>query len=231
MPAKTSAMLFAPPQPPVRLVRSRTAVIGRSRRCDLTLASGAASRRHAEVRFDQGRFVVADLGSTNGTYVNGERLTGERVLSPGDRIDVGGSLVTFCQVEGEIGDPTPSEGQTQLRSLPLPVQTTDVFRGELAEIPAFAVLQVLEMGGKTGVLTVVGDDGDARLWVANGAPVHAESPKQSGLEAAFELARWERGRFGFEPGAVAPRQSIDANVTEILLEASRRRDEEENGAT
>ena len=52
----------------------------------------ALSRRHASIRRDdRGRLVVEDLGSTNGTFVNGHRLGGPRVLSAGDVIDLGGS--------------------------------------------------------------------------------------------------------------------------------------------
>ena len=53
------------------------------------------SRRHARFHRENGNFVVEDLGSTNGTYVNGRRLAGPAVLSPGDEIQLGKTLVKF----------------------------------------------------------------------------------------------------------------------------------------
>jgi hypothetical protein len=54
------------------------------------------SRRHARFsRSDEGQFTVEDLGSTNGTYVNGRRVSGPTVLAPGDEIKLGTTLVKF----------------------------------------------------------------------------------------------------------------------------------------
>jgi hypothetical protein len=63
-------------------------VIGRSRDSDLTLDDPNVSRRHAELRNEDGAWVVADLASTNGVKVNGRRVAEHR-LNPGDEITVG----------------------------------------------------------------------------------------------------------------------------------------------
>ncbi|UCE85388.1 MAG: DUF4388 domain-containing protein [Deltaproteobacteria bacterium] len=223
---RAAAMLFAPPQPPMRLTRSGPVVIGRSSRCDLTVASEAASRRHAEVRFEDGHFVVCDLGSTNGTFLNGELLTATRPLAPGDRIEIGEVGVTFCQVEAGLDDASTVEGQTLLLTEPRATDRGGAFGGELDEIPAFAVLQVLEMGRKTGRLSIESPERPGRIWLVSGAPVHAETDKHAGFEAAIAVVRTGSGRFSFDPGEAAPEQTIDVNVTELLLEASRREDEE-----
>ncbi len=69
-------------------------VIGRSRECDLRVADGNASRRHAEVTRDGEAYIVVDLGSTNGTELNGRRITRE-TLSDGDRITIGATDLVF----------------------------------------------------------------------------------------------------------------------------------------
>ncbi len=69
-------------------------VIGRSRECDLRVADGNASRRHAEVVQDGDDYLVVDLGSTNGTELNGRRITRE-MLSDGDRITIGATDLVF----------------------------------------------------------------------------------------------------------------------------------------
>jgi hypothetical protein len=69
-------------------------IIGRLGESDLVLSDPGVSRRHAEVRREDGKYVIADLGSTNGTMVN-EATIGERVLEEGDRITVGRTVLEF----------------------------------------------------------------------------------------------------------------------------------------
>jgi FHA domain-containing protein/uncharacterized protein DUF1707 len=64
-------------------------VIGRSSACQIVLGDDTVSRRHAELRFDDGRWLLRDLGSSNGTYVNGRFVT-EAEVRPGDVIHLGG---------------------------------------------------------------------------------------------------------------------------------------------
>lgn len=68
--------------------------IGRSPECDVVVADPGVSRRHAEVRRENGGYMLSDLGSTNGTRVN-EATVGERQLEEGDRISIGGIVLEF----------------------------------------------------------------------------------------------------------------------------------------
>ena len=69
-------------------------VIGRSSECDIVVGDPNVSRRHAEVRRIGRGFSLVDLGSTNGTEVNGQRVT-ETSLMNGDVIGVGTTQITF----------------------------------------------------------------------------------------------------------------------------------------
>jgi hypothetical protein len=84
---------------PVPLEGATPLTIGRDPANLLCLAAEAGlSRHHAELRpAGEGRWLVCDLGSSNGTYVEGERLNGCRTLAPGDRIRLGrrGPLLQF----------------------------------------------------------------------------------------------------------------------------------------
>jgi hypothetical protein len=71
-----------------------TTVVGRGAEADLQLADTGVSRRHAELRLVDGRVELHDLGSTNGTRVNGQRVT-EATLTDGDTIAVGTSQLVF----------------------------------------------------------------------------------------------------------------------------------------
>jgi FhaA, N-terminal domain/FHA domain len=81
------------PREAFRLDKDRVS-IGRLDESDIALADPGVSRRHAEVRRQDGEYVVIDLGSTNGTMVNESTIT-ERTLKPGDRITIGRSVLEF----------------------------------------------------------------------------------------------------------------------------------------
>jgi hypothetical protein len=77
-------------------------VVGRGEKGSGNLADDTEiSRRHARFRRENGSFVVEDLGSTNGTFVNGRRVTAPTVLAPGDEIQLGKTLVKFSGVTEE----------------------------------------------------------------------------------------------------------------------------------
>jgi hypothetical protein len=69
-------------------------VIGRLAGSEIEVRDAGASRRHAEVRRQDGGWVVADLGSTNGTLVNESKIT-EHTLKEGDRITIGRTVLEF----------------------------------------------------------------------------------------------------------------------------------------
>jgi pSer/pThr/pTyr-binding forkhead associated (FHA) protein len=87
-----------------------TLVLGRSAECDILLDSQAASKRHAELRINGPSVVLVDLGSTNGSRVNGEMVL-ERALASGDSMEL--ADVTL-QIELPIGAPSgmPHGAQT-----------------------------------------------------------------------------------------------------------------------
>jgi hypothetical protein len=92
----------APPAPVVTLtvegrvhpVTSERAVLGRSRECDVRVADGNVSRRHAELLRQGETYWLVDLGSTNGTELNGRTVKRER-LTDGDRITIGSTEIVF----------------------------------------------------------------------------------------------------------------------------------------
>lgn len=65
-------------------------VIGRLPECGVVLSDTNVSRRHAQVAMDDGEIMVSDLGSTNGTFVNGRRVT-RAAIRPGDELSIGTS--------------------------------------------------------------------------------------------------------------------------------------------
>ena len=80
-----------------RLVVGASGVtMGRSRQCEVTVDDPNVSRQHAEIRPRGGSWVLTDLGSTNGSQLNGRRLDQPMVLKPGDQIELGTTTLTFA---------------------------------------------------------------------------------------------------------------------------------------
>lgn len=72
-----------------------TLIIGRLAECDIAFDDSNVSRRHAEIKALVGGYAVNDLGSTNGTKVNGVTITFERALRDGDIISVGSHSIRY----------------------------------------------------------------------------------------------------------------------------------------
>ena len=77
-------------------------LIGRTNECDVILYETGVSRKHAQISEEEGSFFIEDLGSSNGTRVNGETISGRLALKSGDAIPTAIGKVTY----GETGDLT-----------------------------------------------------------------------------------------------------------------------------
>jgi pSer/pThr/pTyr-binding forkhead associated (FHA) protein len=77
------------------VVRKPATLIGRNEACDLIVSDPLVSRRHCQILWDGVYCTVEDLGSTNGTAVNGQPLTAAYALRPGDRLQVADVVFLF----------------------------------------------------------------------------------------------------------------------------------------
>ncbi|HMR76743.1 MAG TPA: FHA domain-containing protein, partial [Polyangiaceae bacterium] len=87
--------------------------VGRVQGNDLMLPKGNVSKRHARLIFRDGRFIVTDLNSTNGTYVNRRRISQATIVREGDRVYIGDFVLRIDPAEadsaaGELGETTGS---------------------------------------------------------------------------------------------------------------------------
>ena len=90
-PPRPQPIVVAPPHP---APRSENLVIGRSPRCNLVLNDPTVSRRHAALRREDEGWRITDLGSTNGTWVNGWRVD-RALVRDGDELVLGGLAAVF----------------------------------------------------------------------------------------------------------------------------------------
>ena len=72
--------------------------IGRDSTNEIVINDAEVSRRHARLTFQGGKYVLEDLGSTNGTFVNSQRLAGPRVLKAGEVVSFGEQIVLVFEV-------------------------------------------------------------------------------------------------------------------------------------
>lgn len=99
-----------PPRPPSGLppaylitdrsqypLRRGATIIGRTRQCHIALDDQYVTQVHAQVEQRGVLFLIRDLGGTNGTYVNGQRVQGEMALQPGDRVQLGRTTLVFAR--------------------------------------------------------------------------------------------------------------------------------------
>jgi pSer/pThr/pTyr-binding forkhead associated (FHA) protein len=87
-------------------LEKETVILGRDVTNDIVLADAEVSRRHSRLSLSPQGYVLEDLGSTNGTFVNGERLTGPHLLIPGDQIGVSQKLVISFELGTEAAAET-----------------------------------------------------------------------------------------------------------------------------
>lgn len=104
-------------------------MMGRDVTNDIVIGDAEMSRQHARLTRTPGGYVIEDLGSTNGSFVNGERLMAPRVLNPGDLVGMGETVtMTFDAVSPEsaatVARPAggPAKAAAPVQPAPPPVQ-------------------------------------------------------------------------------------------------------------
>ena len=76
-------------------IRADTVILGREDGCDIVIQDAEVSRRHCQVKQIEDQFIIQDLNSTNGTYVNNAQITSATPLSSGDIISIGQTTLIF----------------------------------------------------------------------------------------------------------------------------------------
>ncbi len=90
-------MLDTPDGTHVFPIETNLITLGRGLNNDLIVEDPRVSRQHAQIRYKSRRYFIGDLGSTNGTYVNGTAVTTDQVLHDGDVVSFGGLEMRFVQ--------------------------------------------------------------------------------------------------------------------------------------
>ena len=188
---------------------------------DMVLAEDMVSRKHAKITLnDGGKITIEDLGSTNGTFVNGEKVKQAR-LKEGDRILIGTSILKLVQ-QREGGGPTLEEAAAAQARRPSSIT------GKIEEVPLPDVLQLLRTSKKSAVL-LVRSAHKGRIYLREGRVYYAvidDNHELSPAKSFYRMLTWEKG--DFELSAEPPRDfaaEIQQPLEALLMDGMRQLDE------
>ncbi len=212
---------------------SDACIAGRSSEADLVLADDAVSRKHARFYVERRRTWVRDLGSRNGTLVNGAPIK-RHCLRAGDKIAIGASLMTVQVAKPSQVSAAPRAGEKkQSRTRPTLDFSNRSMAGNIEEIPLAGVLQFLAASRKSGNLQLRDSESSrvGRVSMRDGFITNAViEGSASGLrpeKAVMRMLCWVKGTFSLdnataESGDESP---VVSSIEHVLMESARQQDE------
>jgi hypothetical protein len=195
-------------------------VLGRESDSELVLAEDLVSRRHAELVVKDGEVTLRDLGSTNGTFVNGQRIKKVK-LAVGDRVLVGTSLMKLV--------PAPPGAQATPPVVAARTKAQTAMSGKIEEVPLPDLVQLIASSRKSGVLLLRCDEEECRIDLREGRLAGCRlsaAPEVADRKAFWRVLAWERGTFELVPPPdPLPPPALEEDVGPLLMDGIRQLDE------
>ena len=213
------------------IVPDKQIVVGRSSDLDMVLVEDMVSRKHARIAMQQDQIWIEDLGSTNGTFVNGEKIKRAR-LKEGDRVLIGTSILKVIASDGQINIKPEAEVKQNLENVAAQRRQGSQARtmsGSIEEVPLPDLLQLFGTSKKSGVLVVRTDDDVGRIFMRKGIIYYAsinELDDVPPMKSIFRMLTWQKGLFDLDPPDERSFPGeMELSVQEILMESLRQLDE------
>lgn len=210
------------------IVPDKQILIGRSSDLDMVLVEDMVSRKHARIQTQGDQIWIEDLGSTNGTFVNGEKIKRAR-LKEGDRVLIGTSILKV------IAGDAPKDEKDAKRDLENVAQRRQnsqqrTMSGSIEEVPLPDLLQLFGTSKKSGVLVVRSDNNQVgRIHLKKGVIAYAiinDLDDVQPLKSLFRMLTWQKGLFDLEqPEEREFASEMNVTVQETLIEGMRQLDE------
>ncbi len=212
------------------IVPDKQIVVGRSSDLDMVLVEDMVSRKHARIAMQQDQIWIEDLGSTNGTFVNGEKIKRAR-LKEGDRVLIGTSILKVIAGDAAAGTRNETEVKQQLENVAAARRTSQArtMSGSIEEVPLPDLLQLFGTSKKSGVLVVRTDDDVGKIFMRKGMIYYVvinDLDDVPPMKSIYRMLTWAKGLFDLDPPDEREfPNEINASVQEILMEGLRQMDE------
>ena len=194
----------------------------------MVLVEDMVSRKHAKIQMQSDQIWIEDLGSTNGTFVNGEKIKRAR-LKEGDRVLIGTSILKL--IAGESTRDSTADAKRELEHVAAQRRTSQArtMSGSIEEVPLPDLLQLFGTSKKSGVLVIRTDDDIGRIFMRKGNIYYAvinDLDDVPALKSIYRMLTWQKGLFDLDPPDDREYAGeIDVSVQEILMEGLRQLDE------
>ena len=206
-------------------------IIGRSADLDMVLVEDMVSRKHAKITISGAKMTIEDLGSTNGTFVNGEKVRQAR-LKEGDRILIGTSILKVVHRAEQAGDMDQRQAKQKLEEAAAVHAAKSPkgssMAGKIEEVPLPDLLQLLNTSKKNGVLVVKNVE-EGKIYLRQGRVYYAVIDDNHSLgprKSFHRMVTWEAGDFELR---AADQQQFMVELEEptevLLMEGMRQLDE------
>lgn len=216
----------------ILLPEQQELLIGRTSDLDLVLAEDMVSRKHAKLTAGRTGLELLDLGSTNGTFVNGEKIR-RAMLAHNDRVLIGTSILKIIAPE-EMS----AEGQEFSEAKSFKEMLSDVVHrapratsmsGDLEEVPLPDLLQLFGANKKSGVLTIFGAH-RGKVYIRQGQILTAVVSGEvvaNPMKTLCRMIQWTKGGFRVESfeDDVQFKETFQEPTESVLMEALRQVDE------
>ncbi|MEZ4261751.1 MAG: FHA domain-containing protein [Polyangiaceae bacterium] len=210
------------------IVNDKPIIVGRSSDLDMVLVEDMVSRKHARISMQQDQIWIEDLGSTNGTFVNGEKIKRAR-LKEGDRVLIGTSILKVIAGEGSRDS---TDAKKDLESVAERRRTTQArtMSGSIEEVPLPDLLQLFATSKKNGVLVIRTESDDVgKIFLRKGIIYFAtinDLEDVPPMKSIFRMLTWQKGLFDLDPPDEREFPGeLNLSVQEVLMEGLRQLDE------
>jgi pSer/pThr/pTyr-binding forkhead associated (FHA) protein len=204
-------------------------VVGRVSDVDLLLIDEKVSRKHAKISTRGGKIVIQDLGSRNGTFVNGQRLTAPVDLRMGDEIVIGSSTLKLSSFSETRLITPPKNMHSHEAPRLAATQAPSSMTGSIQQVKLPDLLQLLADPTKSGVLTIRSGQAIGKIFLRNGQIYYAAIDGNLAVrpyKALFRMFAWTTGTFELGPSEERPvSEEITGSTTSLVLEGMRYLDE------
>jgi pSer/pThr/pTyr-binding forkhead associated (FHA) protein len=209
------------------LASEKPIIVGRSSDLDMVLIEDMVSRKHARISMQGDQIWIEDLGSTNGTFVNGEKIKRAR-LKEGDRVLIGTSILKLIAADAPRD---ASDAKRELENVAQARRTSQqrTMSGSIEEVPLPDLLQLFGTSKKSGVLVIRTEEDVGRIFLKKGIVAFAvinDLDDVQPTKSLYRMLTWEKGLFDLDPpeDREFPNE-MNASVQELLIEGMRQLDE------